>query len=94
MFGWAGIAGGSNTSWTKSIISMASKGIGAIGGAMTTGGTSTLIQLGAIGASFEADKSSGSDENNIESANRISDSIRSQLNTTEKYDDFIKEGEN
>lgn len=93
MFGWAGIAGGSNTSWTKSIISMASKGIGAIGGAMTTGGTSTLIQLGAIGASFEADKSSGSDENNIESANRISDSIRSQLNTTEKYDDFLKEGE-
>lgn len=93
MYGWSGIAGGSNASWTKSVISFSTKAFGAIAGAMTTGGVSTAIQLGAIAGSTAADISAGSDENNIEAANRISESIRSQLNAEGKYEDFIKEGE-
>lgn len=91
-FGWSGVAGGSNSSWWKSIISIGSKAFGAIGGAMTTGVTSAAIQLGSIAASFEADKSAGSDENNIESEDRTAQSLRSKLQASGKYDDFIKEG--
>lgn len=92
-FGWSGVAGGSNSSWWKSIISIGSKGVGIIGGAATTGGTSALIQVGSIGASFEADKSAGSDENNIESSDRVSQRLSSSLHAAGSYEDFLKEGE-
>jgi hypothetical protein len=91
-FGWSGVAGGSNSSWWKSIISIASKGIGAIGGAVTSGGTSALIQGSMILTSFEADKSAGSDENNIESEDKTAQTLRSKLQSSGKYDDFLKEG--
>ena len=91
-FGWSGVAGGSNSSWWKSIISIGSKGAGIIGGAMTTGGTSALIQGSMIATSFEADKSAGSDENNIESEDRTVQILRNKLRTSGKYDEFIKEG--
>lgn len=91
-FGWSGVAGGSNSSWWKSIISIGSKGFGAIAGAMTTGGTSAAIQLGSIAASFEADKSAGSDENNIESEDRTATSLRNKLQASGKYNDFLREG--
>ena len=91
-FGWSGVAGGSNSSWWKSIISIGSKVGGAIGGAMTTGGTSAVIQGTAIAASFEADKSAGSDENNIESEDRTGQRLRNKLIADKKYDQFIKEG--
>lgn len=91
-FGWSGIAGGSNSSWWKSIISMSSKVGGAIGGAVTTGGTSAIIQGAAIATAFEADKSAGSDENNIESNEKTSVALRSKLVSSEKYNDFIEEG--
>jgi len=42
-YGLSGIAGGSNSSWWKSIISLGAKAGGIIGGTMTTGGTSTAI---------------------------------------------------
>lgn len=92
-FGWSGVAGGSNSSWWKSIISIGSKAFGIIGGAATTGGTSALIQVGSIGASFEADKSAGSDENNIESSDRVSQRLSSLLHTAGSYEEFLKEGE-
>lgn len=91
-FGWSGVAGGSNSSWWKSIISIASKGIGAIGGAVTSGGTSALIQGSMILTSFEADKSAGSDENNIESEDRTVQQLRNKLQASGKYNDFLKEG--
>lgn len=91
-FGWSGIAGGSNSSWWKSIIGMTAKVGGAIGGAVTTGGTSAAVQAAAIATSFEADKSAGSDENNIESEDRTSSTLRSKLISSEKYSDFIEEG--
>lgn len=91
-FGWAGVAGGSNSSWWKSIISIGSKGVGAIGGAVTSGGLSLAIQGAAIGASFEADKSAASDENNIEAADRISTKMRKNLFHEHKIDDFMEEG--
>ena len=91
-FGWSGIAGGSNSSWWKSIIGTTAKVGGAIGGAVTSGGTSVAIQAGAIATAFEADKSAGSDENNIESEDKTSSSLRSKLSASGKYDDFIAEG--
>lgn len=91
-FGWSGVAGGSNSSWWKSIISIGSKIGGAIGGAVTTGGTSAVIQGTAIAASFEADKSAGSDENNIESEDRTTQLLRNKLQASGKYENFIKEG--
>ena len=91
-FGWSGIAGGSNSSWWKSAISVGSKLFGAIAGAATTGGTSFAIQAGSIATSFEADKSAGSDENNIESNEKTKSALRSKLISAEKYNDFIEEG--
>jgi hypothetical protein len=91
-FGWSGIAGGSNSSWWKSIISSSAKIGGAIGGAATTGGTSVLIQAGTIGAAFEADKSAGSDENNIEANEKTGSALRSKLVASEKYNAFLEEG--
>lgn len=91
-FGWSGIAGGSNSSWWKSILGTTSKIGGAIGGAITTGGTSAAIQVGAIAASFEADKSAGSDENNIEANEKTSSALRSKLVSSEKYNAFLEEG--
>lgn len=91
-FGWSGIAGGSNSSWWKSILSTTSKIGGAIGGAVTTGGTSAAIQAAAIAASFEADKSAGSDENNIEANEKTSSALRSKLVSSEKYNAFLEEG--
>lgn len=91
-FGWSGIAGGSNSSWWKSILSTTSKIGGAIGGAITTGGTSAAIQTAAIAASFEADKSAGSDENNIEANEKTSSALRSKLVGSEKYNAFLEEG--
>ena len=92
-FGWSGIAGGSNSSWWKSIISTASTGAGIIGGAATTGGLSTAIQAGAMFTTFEAQKSASSDENNIEANEKTKSSLRSKLISSEKYTNFIKEGE-
>ena len=91
-FGWSGIAGGSNSSWWKSIISQSSKWGGAIAGAATTGGTSAAIQAATIGAAFEADKSAGSDENNIEAVEKTSSTLRSRLISSEKYNAFLEEG--
>ena len=91
-FGWSGIAGGSNSSWWKSIISSSAKIGGAIGGAVTTGGTSAAIQAATIGAAFEADKSAGSDENNIEANEKTGSALRSKLVSSEKYNAFLEEG--
>jgi len=78
MFGWSGVAGGSNSSWWKSIIGAGSKIVG-VGAALGSGGTAALTQLGAIGVSFEAEKSAGSDENNIEASDRVSQKLTKQL---------------
>ena len=91
-FGWSGIAGGSNSSWWKSIIGQSAKWGGFIGGAVTSGGTSAAIQIGAIGTAFEADKSAGSDENNIEANEKTGSALRSKLITSEKYNAFLEEG--
>lgn len=91
-FGWSGIAGGSNSSWWKSIISLTSKVGGAIGGAVTSGGTSVVVQGAAIASAFEADKSAGSDENNIEANEKTKSALRAKLISSEKYNDFIEEG--
>lgn len=93
MYGWSGIAGGSNSSWWKSIISASSKGVGIIGGAMTSGGTSALIQGASMATSFLADKSAGSDEDNANVTERSSGIFNSKLKASGKYDEFIKEGE-
>lgn len=90
-FGFAGVAGGSNSSWWKSIISLSSKVAGAAA-AIGTGGGASLFQAGMIATSFEADKSAGSDENNIESADRVSQLVSQKLQHDELYDEFIKEG--
>lgn len=92
LFGWSGIAGSSNSSWWKSLLGMSSKMVGIIGGAATTGGTSAAIQAGAIATSFEADKSAGSDENNIEAADRVGKSLKNQMNAKD-WEEFVKEGE-
>lgn len=92
LYGWSGIAGGSNSSWWKSIISMSSKGIGATAPLWTGGSSLVFTQLAAIATSFEADKTAGSDENNIESSNKIAERIRTSLEREGKYNDFLIEG--
>jgi hypothetical protein len=91
-FGWSGIAGGSNSSWWKSVISASAKVGGSIAAGVTSGGTSVAIQAVAIGAAFEADKSAGSDENNIEANEKTKSALRAKLISSEKYKDFIEEG--
>lgn len=91
-FGWSGIAGGSNSSWWKSIISASAKIGGNIAAFATSGGTSAALQAVAIGAAFEADKSAGSDENNIEVNEKTKSALRAKLISSEKYNDFIEEG--
>lgn len=91
-YGLSGIAGGSNSSWWKSGISIGSKVFGAIGGALTSGGTSTAIQFISFATSFEADKTAASEENNIESANKAANKLERQLKNEDLYDDFLTEG--
>lgn len=97
MYGWAGIAGGSNASWDKSLISMGAS----IAAAMFTGPGGKLLSAGAKGAAnlaltgiaFEANKTAGSDENNIEAQNRVKQGLLDNLRANGRYDEFIKEGE-
>lgn len=91
-FGWSGIAGGSNSSWWKSGISLASSVFGYTYGFGMLKKAKTIAQLGAMAVGFEANKSAGSDENNIEASNMASDKLRNILMAHGKYDDFIKEG--
>ena len=96
LFGWAGMAGGSNTSWAKSVASTAISSAALL----LTGGESKLLSigakqmlnLGATGAVFELNKAAGSDENNIEALNRTKEGFLSQLRADGAYDKFIKEG--
>ena len=91
-YGWSGIAGGSNSSWWKSAISIGAKVGGAVGGFLTTGGTSTAIQAAAIAVSYNADKMQGDEENNIEANNRTQDALRRRLQNKDKYESFLQEG--
>ena len=92
MFGWSGIAGGSNSSWWKQGLNTVARVGGAIGGAITTGGTSAAIQAATILTAYETAKASGSDENNIESGSRTSEILKNDLIVNGKYEDFLKEG--
>ena len=92
MYGWSGIAGGSNSSWYKSLISMGANIAGYVAGgaplkAIRIGGT-----LAATGTAFEANKSAGSDENNIEAANLVRENLISTIKAKDKYEQFIEEG--
>lgn len=97
MYGWAGIAGGSNSSWDKSLISMGAS----VAAAMFTGPGAKLLSAGAKGATnlaltgiaFEANKTAGSDENNIEAQNRVKQGLLDNLRANGRYDEFVKEGE-
>lgn len=91
-FGWSGIAGGSNSSWWKSGISLASSVVGYTYGFGLLKNAKLLTQGAAILTNFEAQKSAGSDENNIEASNKSSDYLRRSLINKDLYDDFIKEG--
>lgn len=91
-FGWSGIAGGSNSSWWKSGISMASSIVGYTFGFGYLSKVKGITQLAAIATNFEAQKSAGSDENNIEASNKSSDYLKRSLINKDLYDDFIKEG--
>lgn len=91
-FGWSGIAGGSNSSWWKSGISLASSIVGYTYGFGLLKNAKLLTQGAAILTNFEAQKSAGSDENNIEASNKSSDYLRRSLINKDLYDDFIKEG--
>ena len=92
MFGWSGIAGGSNSSWWKQGLNTVARVGGAIGGAITSGGTSAAIQAATILTAYETAKASGSDENNIESGSRTSEILKNNLIVNDKYDDFLEEG--
>ena len=86
MYGWSGIAGGSNSSWYKSLISMGANIAGYVAGgaplkAIRIGGT-----LAATGIAFEANKSAGSDENNIEAANLVKENLISTIKAKDKYE--------
>lgn len=91
-FGWSGIAGGSNSSWHKSLISLGSNIIGYTYGFGWLKGLKGSTQLAAIATSYEANKSAGSDENNIEAGNLTSDILKRSLINADKYNEFIKEG--
>ena len=92
MFGWSGIAGGSNSSWHKSLISLGSNILGYTYGFGYLKGAKLATQLGAIATSYEANKSAGSDENNIEAGNLTADILKRSLINSDKYEEFINEG--
>lgn len=97
MYGWAGMAGGSNASWDKSLISMGASIIAAAytgpGGKLLSAGAKGAMNLALTGVAFEANKIAGSDENNIEAQNRVKQGLLDNLRANGRYDKFIEEGE-
>lgn len=86
LFGTAGLAGASNSSWYKSIASIGSKLVG-----LASGSASVSALAGAV--SFMSDQSSSSDENNAEVAQMVRDKLSRNLKREGLYDYTLKEAE-